>query len=60
MKRPVRGRDARYDLKKSGQATRTLRLIVQIGPRQCQQPALPTNAQPIILAHHFLPRVPSN
>ena len=35
-----------------------LRLIVQIGSRQRQQCTLPTHAQLMIFAHHFLPRVP--
>jgi hypothetical protein len=35
-------------------------LIVQVRSRQRQQPTLPPNAQIVILAHHFLPRVPSN
>jgi len=38
----------------------TLRLIIQVRPRQQQQPALPPYAQIMIPAHHFLPRVPSN
>ena len=37
-----------------------LRLIVQIRRGQREQRALTTHAQLVILAHHFLPRVPSN
>lgn len=38
----------------------TLRFIIHIGTRQCQQRALAANAQLMILTHHFLPRGPSN
>ena len=37
-----------------------LRLIIQLGSRQCQQGTLPTHAQLMILAYLFLPRVPSS
>ena len=36
------------------------RFILQIGSHERQQCALPTHAQLMILANHFLPRVPSN
>jgi hypothetical protein len=36
------------------------RLVIQRRARQLQQRALPPLAQLMILAHHFLPRVPSS
>ena len=41
-------------------STFALRLVVQIGPRQCQQATLTPDSQLVISAHHCLPRVPSN
>ena len=37
-----------------------LRFILQVGSGQRQQLALTADTQLVVLAHHFLPRVPSN